>query len=251
MSGGGDDNDLSAIAWPGFVDILSSVVIMFVFFVLLVSVALYFHVITYKAKVQKDAVNLAMEAVSKVKTDDQKMLEKFYTDAPKATSKKTEDSKTESDLILDLKQRNIALEKTVESLEKKLFQSRSEFTESEFQEIKEDPENGKFIIFFGADSITLTTDTQEKLEAFIAKMGEKYDLKSAPGAIKAGVSRQSPTRAAARKLSVARMLNTRNSFIETGFNMKNLSIEIEPDRSIDGDYLWVEISIGEQAGEGE
>ena len=101
-------------------DILSSVVIMFVFFVLLVSVALYFHVITYKAKVQKDAVNLAMEAVSKVKTEDNKMIEEFYTDAPESASKQLESEST-SDLILDLKQKNEALEKTVENLQEKAF----------------------------------------------------------------------------------------------------------------------------------
>lgn len=46
-----DSNDLSAIAWPGFVDILSAVIIMFVFFVMVVATALYFHIIIFKSQI--------------------------------------------------------------------------------------------------------------------------------------------------------------------------------------------------------
>ncbi len=42
-----DNEDLGVIAWPGFVDILSSVIIMFVFFVMVVASALYFHIIIF------------------------------------------------------------------------------------------------------------------------------------------------------------------------------------------------------------
>ena len=106
-------------------------------------------------------------------------------------------------------------------------------------------DKGKFTIFFGEDSITLTTETKNDFDEFMARMSEQYDFKNSPAMIKAGVSPKAPTRAAAKKLAVARMLNTRNSFIDTGFNMKNLGIEIEADREIDDNYLWVEITIGE------
>jgi hypothetical protein len=46
-----DDADLSAVAWPGFVDILSAVVIMFVFFMMIVATALYFHIIIFKSMI--------------------------------------------------------------------------------------------------------------------------------------------------------------------------------------------------------
>jgi len=48
----GNDTDMAANAWPGFVDILSAVVIMFVFFVLIIAAVLYFYTITYKAKIE-------------------------------------------------------------------------------------------------------------------------------------------------------------------------------------------------------
>jgi hypothetical protein len=45
-----EDHDLSTIAWPGFVDILSAVIIMFVFFLLIVATALYFHILIFKSQ---------------------------------------------------------------------------------------------------------------------------------------------------------------------------------------------------------
>ena len=50
------DEDLSALAWPGFVDILSSVLIVFVFFVIIIASALYYHVITFKSKIVQEIV---------------------------------------------------------------------------------------------------------------------------------------------------------------------------------------------------
>ncbi len=47
-----DEGDLSALAWPGFVDILSAVIIMFVFFLLIVATSLYFHMLIFVSKVE-------------------------------------------------------------------------------------------------------------------------------------------------------------------------------------------------------
>lgn len=49
-------DDLSAIAWPGFVDILSAVIIMFVFFLMIVATALFFHIIIFISKIESDII---------------------------------------------------------------------------------------------------------------------------------------------------------------------------------------------------
>ncbi len=54
MSADTDEEDFSAIAWPGFVDILSSVIIMFVFFMLIIAAVLYFYMIVYISKIESD-----------------------------------------------------------------------------------------------------------------------------------------------------------------------------------------------------
>lgn len=57
MSDSRREEDYSAIAWPGFVDILSAVIIMFVFFLMIVATALFFHIIIYKSKVKSAIVS--------------------------------------------------------------------------------------------------------------------------------------------------------------------------------------------------
>ena len=56
MSGRRED-DFGAIAWPGFVDILSAVIIMFVFFVMITASALYFHILIFKSKIESETVD--------------------------------------------------------------------------------------------------------------------------------------------------------------------------------------------------
>lgn len=62
-----DGNDLSAIAWPGFVDILSAVIIMFVFFVMVVATALYFHIIIFKSQILASPESSQVKIESEVK----------------------------------------------------------------------------------------------------------------------------------------------------------------------------------------
>ena len=52
------EDDLSAIAWPGFVDILSAVIIMFVFFLMIVATALFFHIIIYISKLEPTTIEV-------------------------------------------------------------------------------------------------------------------------------------------------------------------------------------------------
>ena len=56
MSNVEEQSELEANSWPGFVDILSAVIIMFVFFVLVTATALFFHTITYTGKYDFEGV---------------------------------------------------------------------------------------------------------------------------------------------------------------------------------------------------
>ena len=62
-----NENDLSAIAWPGFVDILSAVIIMFVFFVMVVATALYFHIIIFKSQILANPESSQIKIESEIK----------------------------------------------------------------------------------------------------------------------------------------------------------------------------------------
>lgn len=230
MAGGNDENDLSAIAWPGFVDILSAVIIMFVFFVLIIAVVLYFHVITYKAKVQTDAINLAMEAVTELEIEDPEAA-----GAPPPTDDLVQQ-------VITLQTRNEALEKTITDLQK-LMQSHAEFSESESQTHMEDLENGRFVVFFGVDTITLTEDTFKAFETFVDKVANRYNLSDSRAVVYGGVDDNARQPTASKKLAVARMLNARNVLLKSDLPKDAISISIDVGREIDEDFNWVEVII--------
>ena len=207
---GDSESDLSAIAWPGFVDILSAVIIMFVFFVLIIAVVLYFHVITYKAKVQTDAVNLAMEAVTELEIEDPKAA-----GAPPPTDDLVQQ-------VITLQVRNEALEQTITDL-KKLMQSHAEFSESENQTFEENVEEARFVVFFGIDTITLTEDSFKALESFVEKVSNRYNLSESRAVIYGGVDDNARQPTASKKLAVARMLNARNVLLKTDLPKDEIS----------------------------
>ncbi|MCB1580372.1 MAG: hypothetical protein H6859_05125 [Rhodospirillales bacterium] len=71
------EDDLSAIAWPGFVDILSAVIIMFVFFLMIVATALYFHILIFKSQLLADAAMSQMKVESEEKAIVHQMQTQF------------------------------------------------------------------------------------------------------------------------------------------------------------------------------
>ncbi len=227
---GDSESDLSAIAWPGFVDILSAVIIMFVFFVLIIAVVLYFHVITYKAKVQTDAVNLAMEAVTELEIEDPKAA-----GAPPPTDDLVQQ-------VITLQVRNEALEQTITDL-KKLMQSHAEFSESENQTFEENVEEARFVVFFGIDTITLTEDSFKALESFVEKVSNRYNLSESRAVIYGGVDDNARQPTASKKLAVARMLNARNVLLKTDLPKDEISVKIDAGREIEEEFNWVEVVI--------
>ena len=54
MGGDRRDDDAGAIAWPGFVDILSAVIIMFVFFVMITAIVMYVMSVEYQKKLESE-----------------------------------------------------------------------------------------------------------------------------------------------------------------------------------------------------
>lgn len=191
MSGGGDDNDMSATAWPGFVDILSSVLIMFVFFVMVISSALFFHVIIYKAKV--------LSGESQVATVSQ-------------------------------------INDTVKTFEAK-------FAKSKFQRVKLPEENGnEIVIFFGGDSISVEKDAFDTSKTFLENYFKGKDPSKYHILVTASRSPEQ-YETVARKIAVARMLNTRNVVLDAFSNPDLIYPEVIAGELIDESYDWVKITI--------
>lgn len=96
MAGNKNDTDLSTVAWPGFVDILSAVVIMFVFFLLVVATALYFHIIIYKSQILANPENYTV----KVDSDDDPIVEQIDAEFSEAKEQRISFLKEEKVIII-------------------------------------------------------------------------------------------------------------------------------------------------------
>lgn len=185
------ENDLSAIAWPGFVDILSACIIMFVFFLMVVATALFFHILIFISKVESDVIP----------------------------------------------------EKVQSEYQYEFSQVQTEFAESIEQDVKFDEENNRFIVFFAEDAISVLPEVKEELEdkinAFLAQ-GKPYSINLKSSRFKSNID------VVSRKVSVARMLNVRNSLMNVEIPSAKIKPTMVESYDIDGNDHWVIIEIVEE-----
>lgn len=223
-----DGSDMAANAWPGFVDILSAVVIMFVFFVLITAAVLYFYTITYKAKVESQVIMEQLE---------------------------NPDSGTAS-VVSQLQQENLKLREQIEKSEKNSSSgSTAEDTTTQTavsqtfgeqlneQALSISNENRSLVLFHDAGSITVDEASEEKITQFIEEMRKTH------GADKLEIVMTSPklakasTQSQAKKIAVARMLNLRNSLLETTIKQENLQLKVVESEDIEGSTNWTRLQI--------
>lgn len=227
MSGDAEE-DLSAIAWPGFVDILSSVIIMFVFFVMIVATALFFHVLIYKAKI---VAQMEQEVANRTESNTQ-----LLSQAIKVLEKQIQAVTEEKEV----------LEHVVAKYEQEFYQARAEFTESENQTMVYDEEKQEMIVFFGRSAISVTeeikTQITDALNSYIAKYGAGNVEITLEGSVSPGFDIQTT----ARQIAVARMFNVRNVFLDLEeFPPKNLKPRLIDGTEIESSFHWVRVKFKE------
>lgn len=267
-----DPDDVSGITWPGFVDIMSSVIMMFIFFVLVTSVALYFHTITYKSKIlgqiQKMVEVKTLESTQTLTAENEdikKQLQELKVenemlnagakpekdageaDAPDAGKAKPAEmaaATAAAEKIVELKEENETLSAKVSEYEEELRKIDAQFSVSKDQKIVTSDADSSIVVFFGKDSISLTEESNKVLAAFfeanISKFGTPANIKVS---ISGGKNPNAPTASIARELALARMLNSRNILLKTTIPKENISAQMVNDEKIEDTYNWVKISL--------
>ena len=271
MSHEGDADDVSNITWPGFVDIMSSVIMMFIFFVLITSVALYFHTITYKSKVMAQVAEIADHAATKksqsliqenarikqelaaAKTENEALsaqIAQVKGGAPSKDSKsetndpEKEQLKTELKVVKDENQRLLA---KMSDLDDKTKKTDSKFAQSAEQTITVDEAQQKLVLFFGEDSISLTEDSSKKFADFVAAYTKTHDPKKTFVEITASKDTlEEGAELMAQEISTARLMNSRNVILKSEIPRENISVSILGNEKIDDKGNWVAIRLFQQ-----
>jgi len=217
------EDDMAAQAWPGYVDILSSTVIMFVFFVMVIVVVLYLYTIKFTATVQQQAEQKIQETIQKIETPE------TLGDLDSEKSQKIKE-------ISELEQQKQTIQKEVQALEKQVKQLSTGLEEgSEQSVIVEDRE---ITVLFSDNAITLTNDTIERLAEFFELHSQASTID-----ITAGDNPLAVTQSSERQSILARMLNARNVALDGGFESNQITINYVAPEKIENNYNWVKIRV--------
>jgi len=217
------EDDMAAQAWPGFVDILSSTVIMFVFFVMVIVVVLYLYTIKFTATIQQQAEQKIQETIQK-------------SESPKTLGELEEEKSKKVQEISELEEQKQTIQQEVEALKSKVEQLSSGLEDGNNQTVIIG--DNEMTILFGDNEITLTNDSIDRVIAFLAEYSQSQSLTVTSGDNPLAASQSND-----RKGILARMLNTRNVAIDHGFQSSKITIEYVAPELIEGRYNWVKVKV--------
>ncbi|MEM7098435.1 MAG: hypothetical protein AAF541_09285 [Pseudomonadota bacterium] len=199
-------DDLESHSWPGFVDILSAAIMMFVFFVLVTALALFIQVITFTSK---------EDPISALDVQQQQ--------------------------ISDLEVENRELRESLAGLQQKIKETDATFSESaEDQKLHISDDGLSLVVVFGPTSITLTDDSDKRLREFAANVLSRYNPNRLSLQLSSSKS-TSPIETIARKIAVARMFNVRNAFINSELPKDKLRMDVVEPTKLEGTYEWTKV----------
>jgi len=217
------EDDMAAQAWPGFVDILSSTVIMFVFFVMVIVVVLYLYTIKFTATVQQQAEQRIQETIQK-------------SDSPKTLGELEEEKSKKVQEISELEEQKQTIEKEVEALKSKVEQLSSGLEDGKNQAVLID--GNVMTVLFNDNEITLTNESIDSIIEFLSNYSVDQTI-----AVTSGDNPLAASQSNDRKSVLARMLNTRNVAIDQGFRSSRITIEYVEPEVIKGAYNWVKVKV--------
>ena len=224
------DADMAANAWPGFVDILSAVVIMFVFFVLIIAAVLYFYTITYKAKIEGRVTS----EISRVFVEAE-ILE-----------------------LKELKRENKELRNELKSKETKISQgggksavvvkneteaAQSFGEQSTEQVVLTSEEDRSMVVFHDAGAITVDDESETKIMEFIEQMSQQHGSDKLEIVLTSPKTPNAATQSREKRLAVARMLNVRNSLLSTSIERENINLTVVETEEIEDSDSWTRLQI--------
>lgn len=225
-----DDTDMAANAWPGFVDILSAVVIMFVFFVLIIAAVLYFYTITYKAKIEgkltseisRTFVEAEILELTELKRENKELRNELKT---KETKISQGGGKSE-----------VETENETEAAQSFGLQA----TE---QKILTSDIDRSIVLFHDTGAITVDEASESQITDFIEQMSQKHGYQNLEIVLTSPKTANAATQSREKRLAVARMLNVRNSLLDSDVDRANIKLTVVETEQIEESDSWTRLQI--------
>jgi hypothetical protein len=232
---GSEDGDLGDVAMPGFIDILSSVITVFMFFMLITSAIMFFLSLQMKKNLEQESHK---EAKTEASRDVQDLIKKLKSgevsvDQLASDTPATPDSQAQPQ-AQNQPQPSNAVQQTPLS-----------FGKSEIQEIKSDTAYNEMVIIYTDRGITVSDDTRKKVMEFINSLEKKSNGKPLSIAIDVPDNPTAPTLSVSREIALGRTLNLRNVFLSDKKTNHNISIHTVAALAYNNSYDWIKIHVDE------
>ena len=237
MSGDRRDDDAGAIAWPGFVDILSSVMIMFLFFMLITSIVMFGMNIEYRKKVKKETEEKFSALVSEELRDKLKELLSGGETVEEILKKLENQNQLEK-----LQVENTDLSKEVTELQKVVEQVKKDVSTGASQNTKVGDDDSLLIIYDNND-VTLSEQTTKVIEAYIEGIKKKNEGKRLTIRVLSSDNPNAASISLSREISLSRSLNVRNVLMKSAIDTKDIDISYSIHLSMDDTFIWLNILV--------
>ena len=224
------EEDAGAIAWPGFVDILSAVIIMFVFFVMILAIIMFVMTIKHKESVEVQKRQEIEEIKQQLSGGQDSPIE---SDIPTKTTN-----------VQEVTKQNEELNQQVETLNTEIEQLKADLAKAKDQQTLVNEEERTMVVLYKRNEISLAPETEELIKNFLQNNMERqpqnYRL-----LLETGDPPNASSLSMMRELSLARTLNIRNVALSESLEPSQVSVTYTPPEEIDGSYQWVRIKIVE------
>lgn len=248
MAGAGDDDDQSGNAWPGFVDILSATVIMFVFFVMITAILMSVMSMDYREKVKSASEAEVTEEIQQfvdrvvsgeisVEEIQQSLGNRATIDALVREQKNLEKKIRDQAAAKQLIQKEL-IEKTAQ-----IEQRATDLIYTDDQKYIESDDGKAVFVTYNRNAVTLTEETINTLKAFLRGHQKRTGQENMRVSILAAENPNSPTITVTRKVALSRALTIRNVFLANGVTSNNISIKYAKPKEIESTYDWVQIKV--------
>ncbi len=234
------EDDMASLSWPGFVDILSAVIMMFVFFIMVIAVVLSISSVIHKQQVEQESqqkiTQEIAEYIEKVKSG------KVNIESNETLKKQEETIEQKKKEIEVLNEQKGKIESEINELENTIKQVRARYAETENQNIVRNDDQAELIIFFDQNAISISEETTQEISSFI-----KDHLPDGSGrrvSITAGDNPGAATLSNSREFSLARMLNVRNNVLQAGVLPEKIEAFYHEPHKRQNSYNWITITIG-------
>lgn len=228
------DDDVGAIAWPGFVDILSAVIIMFVFFVMITAIVMFMMSVQHQEATESKSKQQVEQEIENLK--EQILLEsdlspeQFELQVQKVSE------------VQNLSEQNKQLNEEVLNLSAEIKQLKADLAETVDQEAVVSEDQKTMVVLYNKNEMSLSPAVETMIKEFIK--ANESDLPGEPKIIlETGDAPDADSVSLMRELALARTLNIRNVMLTEEMDSTKISVEYKPSEEIEGSYHWVKIRI--------